>query len=143
MPNIAPEWQPNADADAIVATLINTYQDKLGHIDASQIACVQITNKDRPDSAKWFARLASARPPVLMFCNKPYVIYFHQDTWDMFNAPQRSMLILEMLLRIPEEMDGTILQDDLKGIKALIARFGVDFYDDPELPDVAESRQEF
>ena len=143
MPNIAPEWESSQEADAIVQKLIDNYQDKLGHIDPEQIACMEITNKERPDSAKWYAKLSSAKAPVILFCTKPYVIYFFHDTWEAFAANQKSMLVLEMLLRIPEEMDGTILQDDLKGLKALIARFGVDYYDSPDLPDVAETRQEF
>lgn len=143
MPNIAPEWEVNKEANKVIQRLIDTYPEKLGHVDPSSVACAYITNKDRPESTRWYAKIVGAKPPLSLFTQKAYVIYCFKDTWDMFTQAQRSMMILEMLLRIPDEADGTVLQDDLKGLKVLIARFGVEYMEDPDLPDVADARQNF
>ena len=147
MPNLAPEWEHNKEADEIVAKLVEMYPDKIGHIEPDTIACVMVTNKDKPDKTKWFAKIIGVQPPVDIFCSKSYVISFFQNTWDDFSPAARSMMLLDRLVRVPDDYDGSnagkVLADDLSGWKALIERFGVDFIEKDGLPDVAEVHQDF
>jgi hypothetical protein len=143
MPNVEPEWEKNAEAHEMCKKLIGMYPEKLGHIDPEIVACVQIANKERPDSAKWFAKISGIEPPVSLFCSKQYLIWFFKNTWDEFTLAQKSYMLLDMLLRVPEEVDGKLLKDDLKGLAILIKKFGVDPINDPSLPDISSSKQYF
>jgi hypothetical protein len=106
-----------------------------------------VTNKDKPEKAKWFAKIDGVRAPMSIFSSKDYVISFFQNTWDEFSPAARSMMILDRLVRIPDDYDGAnagkVLADDLSGWKALIDRFGTNFINKDGIPDVAETHTEF
>lgn len=148
MPNEAPVWEPCAEAEKLVTKLVENYPDKLGHVLSNQIAVVQITNKERPKGAKWFAKIEGVKAPISLYCDKRYVIHFFKSTWDEFTQPQRAYILTEMLLRIPPsesggEPDGSILPEDFKGMLELVKRFGVNPLADPNLPDLSKDKQVF
>jgi predicted metallopeptidase len=147
MPNEALQWEQVKEAEGKIEKLINNYPDKFGHIQANQVAVVQVVNKERPKGAKWFAKIEGIKAPISLFCEKRYIVYFFKSTWDDFNEAQRSWILTEMLYHIPAtdggEPDGSILPDDFKGMRELVKRFGVDPLSDPNLPDLAKEKQVF
>lgn len=141
MAQIKPEWQIVKEAEDIVARLAELYPEKFGHIDPSIIGCAMITNKDRPDSADWDFKIKGVKEPESLYSTKQYVIWFHQNIWDAFSRKQRVLTMIKALKSIPEEPDGSLLKEDLKDWRDLVSRYGVDYMNDPNIPDFTESKQ--
>jgi predicted metallopeptidase len=143
MAQIKPEWEIVKEAEEIVSRLCELYPDKLGHINPEAIGCAQVINKEKPDSSATLAKIVGIKAPVSLYCTKQYVIAFFKNTWDELNKPQKSVLIMSMLLRIPDDSDGGILAEDLKDLKVLVRAFGVDYLDSPRLPDLTADKYVF
>ena len=143
----APQWEQAEEAEKQIAKLIENYPDKFGHIDPKQIACVQITNLERPKGCKWNAKIEGVKAPVSLFCEKRYVIHFYMQAWEEFTSAQRAYVLTNLIKRIPQseagEPDGSLLAEDLKGDYELTKAFGVDAMDDPHLPDLSKDKQLF
>lgn len=143
MPDVKPEWEINKEAQDFVEKLCETYPEHLGHVEPSAIGCAAITNKPRPKTADWDAKIIGVGEPASLFCSKQYIIYWHRETWEAYDRPRRIMMLLRMLLRTSEEFDGKLLKEDLKDLKRLVKRFGVDYMNEPNLPDLLEAKQVF
>jgi len=140
MANIKTEWEVVKEAEAIVTRLCELYPEKLGHVSADTIGCAQITNKDKPDSQSYIAKIVGVKMPISLYCQKIYVIMFHKNVWDVQTKAQKSAIIMGRLLRIPDEPDGAVTPEDLKDSRSLVKAFGVDYLDNPKLPDLAAEK---
>jgi hypothetical protein len=143
MAQLKPEWEIVKEAETLVERLCELYPEKLGHIDPGTIGCAMITNKDRPDSADWDFKLIGVRDPVSLYSSKQYVIWFHKNVWDVYEKKQKAMMIMRALLKIPEDLDGSVVAEDLKDIKCLVRTWGVDYMTNPNLPDLSDVKQVF
>lgn len=143
MPKIEPEWEEFEEAEELVAKLIDTYPEKLGHVMPSDVGVAVITNKDRPDSADWFFKISGVTMPDAIFCTKKYVIQTYQNTWEEFGPCQRQWALMGELLRIPDPPDGTLIKKDLHEMKALVRVGGVDYLNSPSLADLLTDKQDF
>lgn len=143
MAQLKPEWEIIKEAEQLVERLCELYPEKLGHIDPGTIGCAAIVNKDRPDSADWDHKLKGIKEPESLYSSKQYVIWFHKNTWDAYDKKQRAMMIMRALLRVPEEPDGSVVSEDLKDIKCLVRTFGVDYMNNPNIPDISDLKQVF
>jgi predicted metallopeptidase len=142
MSQIKPEWEIVKEAEDIVARLCELYPDKLGHVNHEVVGCAQMINKEKPDSAP-LAKIMGVKSPLSLYSTKQYVVAFHKNTWDSLTHPQKSVLVMSMLLRIPDDSDGGLLAEDLKDLKVLVRAFGVDYIDSPKLPDLTADKYIF
>jgi hypothetical protein len=143
MPKIKPEWAVHAEAHAIVTSLCSMYPNHLGHVDPKTIGCVAIVNKDKKEGQE-DSKIRGIRQPDSLFCTVQYVVVFYQSTWENYNPAQRAMMLFKNLIRIPENEDGpdgSLLKHDLQDFKILVQAFGVDYMDNPELPDISANKQ--
>jgi hypothetical protein len=138
MPRIEPEWAVVGEAEDIVKQLVSMYPEKYGHIDPSRVGVAAITNKPRPETADWYAKIKGVTQPEAMYCSKSYIILFHMNTWEEFNATQRQHLVNSQLARIPDPPEGEILKKDLQDVKSLVKAFGVDYLFAPGLPSLLD-----
>jgi hypothetical protein len=138
-----PIWEINKDAQDIVVKLVDMYPEKLGHVQPESIGCAMITNKDQPKGADWDCKLIGVTEPQSLFSSKQYILYWYKNTWEKYNKAQRVMMLMAKLLRIPQDPDGSVIKEDLKDIKCLVRKFGVDYMDSDTLPDLSEEKQLF
>jgi hypothetical protein len=141
MPQVESEWEINQEAEKLIEKLVETYPEKLGHIGHEEIGCAQIVNKDRPDSWDYDSKLVGVKAPGSLYCPKKYIIWWHKNTWDSYTPAQRAAMLMAKLLRIPDPMDGSVLKEDLKDVKCMVRSFGVDYMQNPNLPDLSEMKQ--
>lgn len=143
MAQIKSEWEIVGEAEKMVKDLCNLYPDKLGHIDSNRIGCAAIANKEQPATQEYDAKLVGVGEPTSLFCSKQYIISFYKQTWDAYSQAQKSMMVMKQLLRIPEEVDGAVLKEDLKDVRCLVKAFGMDYMDSPTLPDLTAGKYSF
>lgn len=143
MAQIKPEWIINGEAETLVRTLCDLYPEKLGHIDSNKIGCAAIANKEQPETKTGDATLVGVSEPTSLYCTKSYIIWFYMNIWEEYTPAQRSFMLMKQLLRIPEDYDGSILKEDLKDVKCLVKTWGVDYMDNPGIPDLSTAKQVF
>lgn len=143
MAQVEPQWEMIKEAQDMIVKLCDTYPDRIGHVDPNQIGCAAITNKPKPDSQDFDSKIQGIKKPEALFATKAYVICFYKNVWDSYTQAQRSVMLMRNLLRIPEEMDGSLLKEDLKDQKCLVVKWGVDYVNNPALPDLTEKRHDF
>jgi hypothetical protein len=143
MSKVKPEFLQSKEADEVVVKLCNLYPNHLGHVEPKIVGCVSIANKEKnetqPDS-----RIRGIHQPDAMFCSVQYVLCFYQDCWDKYTSAQRSMMLFKNLIRIPDTEDGpdgSVLKEDLQDSKMLVKAFGVDYMENPALPDLSVTKQ--
>jgi len=143
MPQEDPKWEICQEAEKVVMALHKLYPDKLGHFDPKAIGCCAITNKEPPKSQSWDSKIKGIKEPEALYCSKQYVIMFFKKTWDSYTPSQRSAMLMRDLLRIGDEADGQVMPESLKDNKELTKAYGVDYLQNPNLPDLASVRQNF
>lgn len=141
MPKEAPEWEICHEAEEIVKGLREMYPEVLGHVDASMVGCAMIVNNPSPKSQKWDSRIKGIREPESLFTSKLYVIYFYKDQWEKYTKIQREYMLLRQLGRIGDDFDGAVLPESLKDDRMLVKKFGVDYMENPNLPDLLSEKQ--
>lgn len=143
MPKIKSEWIIHKEAYNLVVKLCEMHPRHLGHLAPDMIGCVSIANKEKGETQPP-SKIRGIRMPDALFSSVRYVIEFYQDIWEKYTPAQRAALIFKNLVRIPDSddgPDGSILKQDLQDVRVLVKSFGVDYMDNPELPDLSASRQ--
>lgn len=143
MPQAEPIYGQHKEAEAIIASLVDKYPERFGHVDASAIGCVEITGKDKPESQDWDAKISGIKAPLSTFASKVYVIEFFKKTWDDYAPQQRQFMLFRMLAQIPEKFDGGSAKIDLKDMRCLVKKFGVNYMERVDLPDLVKEKQDF
>lgn len=137
MATVKPEWELSRDAEQLVSKLKEKYPTKFGHITVDQVGCAMITNKDKPDSQEWIAKITGVVDPVTIYCSKKYIIQFYRSSWDALTPAQKSAVIFQQMCKIPDDPDGKLNTEDLKDIKCMVKSLGVDYINRLDLPDLA------
>jgi len=140
---IVPTWEILDEGQKLVVTLCDMYPEKLGHVTPDKIGVAVITNKDKTETQEWDARMVGVTAPASLFSSKMYIIYMNKNTWDNYSPAQRSAMLMYNLLKIPDPMDGSMVKEDLKDHKCMVKAWGVDYIDNPALPDLATTKQTF
>jgi len=144
MARLEPEYVVlKEETNDIIKGLCAKYPDAFGHIDPDVIACTMIINKDRPENIDWYYKIMGIKAPASLFCQKAYVIYWYKNWWEALDKAHKEMFLAEALLLIPGEMDGSVMPVNLKGVKCLCKKFGIDWKEKPDLPSLLDSQQEF
>lgn len=143
MPQIEPEFEIMHDAEQMIVKICDLYPDKFGHIDPNVIGVAAITNKNRPDSQAFDSSMVGIKPPITLYTQKRYIIYFFKNIWDGYTPAQKGFMLIAKLSRIDEELTGKVLPEDLKDVKCLVKAFGVDYLNNPHLPDPLDMKQIF
>jgi len=138
-----PEWEVLDAGQDKIKELCDMYPEKIGHIDPAKIGVTVITNKDRGEGQDWDAKIIGITAPASLFSSKTYIIYMNKNTWDTYAPAQRSAMIMFNLLKVPDPMDGSLLKEDLKDQKCMVKAWGVDYMDNPNLPDISATKQVF
>lgn len=143
MAQLKPEWAISNMAQDIVHKLCQLYPERFGHIDPHTIGCVSLINKEKKDTQP-DSKIRGIKAPESLFCQKMYIVSFYQSCWDEYTPAQRSAMIMKNLDRIPDTEDGpdgSVMPEDLKDNRTLVAGWGVDYMANPSLPDFSSSKQ--
>lgn len=143
MPAIAPEWEVNKDAEEMIGKIVEKYSERFNHIDPKLIGVAMVTNKDKPDGWDGLLKIVGLKEPLSLFSPKQYILWFHKSTWEHLTENVKVALLVSTLLRLPPDFDGSVLPPDLKDVKSMVRAFGVDYLENPELPNLLETEVKF
>lgn len=136
MPQVAPNYEELPEFLDIADQLVDRFPEVYGNTDLGRIACFAVTNKERKDSSKPIWEIMPIKSPLSILCNKDYVIKVFQNSYEELGDKHKTALVADALNAISEEGKGKINPKDLKEYAIMIRTLGVDFMDNPDIPDL-------
>jgi len=141
MAQIAPNYEENPEIIDLADQLIDRYPEIFGGIDLTRISAFSITNKDRKDHTKPIWEISPIKTPTSILCNKDYSISVFLDSYETLSMNQKAALVADILCSIPPEGNGKLIAKDVKEHGSMIRTFGVDFMENPEMPDILKGKE--
>ena len=140
MAKVRPEYEVNNEFNTMAAQLVEKHSDKFYGIPVDRICCVNIINKDRPESKKgpvWDSM--PVKMPMALHCAYGLYVTLYSSDWNAYTEKQKLLLVADILHTISVDDAGNIkiLAMDTKGNSAMFRTFkGIDYMDDPNSPNL-------
>jgi len=140
-------YEEVTDAKEMITALCKQYPDILWAIRPQIVTVLGIANKSRPEKREI---LATCRPITgvyksLMMLNNihtRYVIEVYWSDWNDWSMPKKYALLFHELLHVDYEIGKTI-KYDVEDFRLMVDKLGVDWFDDPDLPNLINEKVEF
>lgn len=139
-----PEYEVNEEFNKMAFQIIEKYPDHFYGAKVDQVCCVNIINKERTKTALW--QLKAVKMPEALHNTYSYYVVLHSSDWDELNNKQKLAVVADVLHGIPKDelSEGNVIKCDTKGYASMFRTFkGIDFLDDPDLPDILEEKIEW
>lgn len=143
MPQVAPNYEELPEFLDIADQLIDRFPDMFGQIDLGRISAFAVTNKDRKDASKPIWEIMPVKPPVSILCNKDYIINVFQNSYEELGEKHKAVLVADALNAISTEGKGKLNPKDLKEYAVMVRTLGVDFMENPDIPDLLNENVEW
>jgi hypothetical protein len=134
IPQIKPEYEAIDDFKTIALKLVDKYPEFFNGINANEIKCVGITNKDPKDGKDVFD-IMPVPMPIRMDCAFSYYAICNMQDWMGMDRKHQQVEVFRVLSRISPENDGRVLPFDLKDVYTVVKNFGPD-YRRVDVPDI-------
>jgi len=128
-----PEYECLDEFNAIATKIIEKYPSVFADVNADEVRCYAITNKDKPDSKKTWT-LRAVTYPIRLDCPYGWYATIYLEDWEQMNEKQQQLLVASILCAVGEE--GKVVAPDLKDYNVMVRSFGVDYLDDTNVPDI-------
>lgn len=135
MPQASPQYEELSEFATIAHRLSERFPEIFGGLEMDNIACVSVTNKDRP-AKKGIWEVKAVTPPVNIFCTKEYIITVYSQDWEAMNDKHRRLLVADALCSISPDGNGKLIPFDMKDYNIMLRTFGVDYLENPDVPDI-------
>ena len=147
MPQVEKVHSRVEEAEEIIAQLCEEYPEALWAVNPNIVAVLGVENKERPKNSK---KLATIRPvkginkSLMILNNIPvrYVIEIYWDEWNKWSQSQKVVIMFHEVLHIGDEIGKTV-KHDLEDFKIMINSLGVDWYKNPNLPNLLNEHIDF
>jgi hypothetical protein len=141
------EYEVNEEFNVMAMRLVEKYPVKFDNIDVSKMCCVNITNKTRKEkegSAERIWKLQSVKMPVAIHCQYSWYTVLYSQDWEDLSDKHKAALVADVLHGIPNEIDneGGINPCDTKGYLSIFKTLGIDYLDDPDIPDLLDAEKD-
>lgn len=135
------------EAETIVKTLCEKQPDLLWAVKPDTVAVLGIENKERSEKNKVLAKIKPVKgeeKTILQLANIPvrYIITLYYSDWNIWTPKQKQWIILHELLHIAPDMGKTI-KHDIMDFKVLIDIAGVEWFKNPEIPNLIDGDVKF
>lgn len=139
MAKIKPIYEQLKDFNDLGEKLCKKHSDKLSNIDMDKVICIMVTNKTRPEKQTTLWSLRALKPPMSLLSPYKYVVSLFQGDWDSMGEKHRAMMVFDILCSIePGDGDASVIAFDKKGHSTIMRTFGVDYMEDPNIPNLLE-----
>lgn len=136
-----------AEAEAIVKSLVEKEPEVLWRVNASRIAVLGVTNKERGKKQKTLIKVTPIKgiqKAINLLYNVPisFAIEMYCSDWGSWNKSFREWILMKALLHIGEE-EGKIIKTDCDDFKIILDAVGVNWEERTDLPSIIDSKVEF
>lgn len=127
----------------IAEKIIKKYPSEFGGIDSSLIKCYAVSNKERPDKKKMWTVSVIKSPVSEDVKTHRYFFEIYMTDWMELNDAQKSVFVAEALCSLPFDGEEKKITPDVQGYRRIFSTFGLDFMNDPNLPDIIKTNVTF
>jgi len=133
-----PEYEVNDEFNLMIKQITEKHAHKFTDIDPDTICCVNITNKDKPETRNKLWELIPVKMPVRLHCMYAWYVVLHSSDWDDLPEKNKLILVAEILNGVGDE-EGKVKAFDSKGFKLMQRTFkSIDYLYDPNVPHLLE-----
>ncbi len=139
MAQIKPEYEAIPEFQKMAAKLVEIYPEVLNGINAAEIQCVGVINKEWKAGKPLF-ELKTVEMPIRMDCPYSYYVIISCEQWNGRGEPHKAALVMDVLCSISREGDGKVIQFDMKDHAVMLRTLGVDYHTSPDIPNILEGK---
>ncbi|MFA6088619.1 MAG: hypothetical protein WC755_02030 [Candidatus Woesearchaeota archaeon] len=138
-----PEFERLTEWEEFAKQLVEFYPERFGHIDPSKLVAYIITNKEESDSSRPY-EMQTDKLPMRLTNQYDYFIWFKQPSeWHDKPRNNKISLVIAAMERIDPEKPYSILPLDLRDQTSMVNTFGLNWYNNPNIPDALEKHIDF
>lgn len=141
-----PSYEVNEEFSQMANKIVEKYADPFYGVKVDQIRCVNITNKDRPDTKKIPWKVDAVKMPMALDCTYGWYVTLYSSDWDSWSKTQKLLVVATVLNAVPKDDadDGKVVPMDTKGFSTMYRTFnGIDYLDDPKAPNILDEDVEW
>jgi hypothetical protein len=132
---VKPEYEAIPEFKQIAAKLVDKYPEVLNGVNASEIQCVGVTNKEPKDGRPTF-EIKPVPMPIRMDCPYTYYVILNKQDWDGMDNKHQALMAFDVLCSISPDGDGKVIPFDLKDHAVVVRTVGCDYLSRPDVPDI-------
>jgi hypothetical protein len=138
-----PNYEVNEEFNVMATQIVEKYSEKFHNIDISKVCCVNLTNKARKEkegNGERIWKLMAVKMPIALHCAYSWYVIIHSGDWEDMSQKHRKAFVADILHGIPNELDneGRVNPCDTKGYGSIFKTIGIDYLEDPDIPDILE-----
>lgn len=130
------EWIDMKDAMDIAISLTEKYKDNFGHIDACRLRFIALTDQQQTKDGCKIWNFNSLPDPLNEIFGIDIVVTINFDSWSNLDDKARAIVVASMLSCIDWKERLVSKGYDLRDSKSMIINFGVDYENNPDVPDI-------
>ena len=141
MAKVRPEYEVYDEFNTMATQVVAKYSNLFAGVKVDQICCMNIVNKDRPDSKKKVWQLEAVKMPMALHCTYGWYVILYSSDWEAYSQTQKLLLVATILHGMPtdDSDDGKVISMDTKGYSTMFRTFkGIDYMDDPKAPNILD-----
>ena len=136
MPQTKAVYEDLPEFVKIAEQLVKKYSSKFGGVDTSKMICKACNNKERSEKKRMWEIDVVKNPISCDFKSYTYCIKVYLTDWSSFSETQKALLVADALHAIPTDGDDKLVSFDVKGYSSMFNNFGIDFMDNPKVPNL-------
>lgn len=141
-----PEYEENKEFNKLAVQVVEKYPEHFYGVKIDQVCCVNIVNKERPQTKRAVWRIEAVKMPMALHCAYGWYVILYSSDWEEYNDTQKLLLVAEVLHALPSNDidDGKVVPCDTKGYASMFRTFrGIDYLDDPDAPNILKTDVEW
>lgn len=137
-----PEYESIPEFRQIASKLIELYPEVLDGVNANEIQCVIVLNKDWKQGKPLF-EIKTVEMPIRMDIPYSYYVIIPASEWYARDEAHKAALVMDALCSISPDGDGRVIQFDLKDHAVMLRTLGVDYHVSPSIPNILEGKTQW
>ena len=143
-----PNYEVNDEFNGMAVQIVEKYSEKFDQIEVGKICCVNLTNKPRKEVEGVVDRiwkLKAVKMPEAIHNPYGWYVILNSSDWDEMSGKHKLALVADVLHGIPNDVDseGRTNPCDTKGYLSMFNTFGIEYLDDPNIPDLLKEEVEW
>ncbi len=139
MAQIKPEFEAIPEFRKVASKLVEIYPEVLNGINASEIQCVGVINKEWKQGKPLF-EIKTVEMPIKMDTPYSYYVIIPSSEWNARDEAHKAALVMDVLCCISREGDGKVVAFDKKDHAVMLRTLGVDYHTSPDIPNILEGK---
>jgi hypothetical protein len=142
-----PNYEVNDEFNSMAVKIVEKYSEKFNNIEVDKVCCVNVDKerKEKEGTADRIWKLKAVKMPEAIHNQYGWYVILHDKDWAEMSQKHKLALVSDVLHGLPNDLDneGKVNPCDTKGYLSMFQTFGINYLDDPDIPDLLEDDVEW